>query len=236
MALKPLTLKEFKRSEREEDKGVFDYLREKPDVDGREAYYSKENKENEHWDGMEECEDILERDNSKDTITLEKDNLSNEKVFEELHRTNEGKDTLGDRDSSKEKIQVSEKQKAPKMEEYVKQREDGLLAMSAGNVIHYQLEQGENMTGQNFLNQSSQVVTEDYHNEREFAMSDDVVEDAFDMEENIEIDDIEFDGALENENLYNSCVEESDRMAFPDLDDEPAYSSGEKELTNRWSN
>ena len=239
MALATLSLKDLKKNEKEKEteKNEFDFLEEKQNVDGRTTKQSKEHDDIE-WEGMEECEDILERDNSsKDTIDLEKDSVSNEKVFEELHKTNEGKDTLGDRTPNKDKVQAPEKTKSPEMEEYVKQREDQILAMSAGNTLHYQTEAMGNVSGQNYMNQSVQVVTEDVHNEREFSMTDDVVEDAFDMSENEEsIDDIVFDGERDNGIVY-ICIEEesNDRMAFPDIGDEAAF-LGEMEHKNPWSN
>lgn len=236
MALAILPLKELKKNERETDKDEFDYLQEKQDVDGRTTKQSKEHDDIE-WDGMEECEDILEKDNSLQKNDSSSESLTNEKVFEELHKTNEGKDSLGDRNFKKGEIEEKEQRKVPEMEEYVKQREDQLLAMSGGNTIHYQIEHQENMSGQNYLNQSSQVMTEDYHNEREFALADDVVEDTFDMSENIEsIDDISLDIEKDNGIVYIYADEEDNgRMSYPGLDDEPAF-SGEIEHKNPWSN
>lgn len=225
MALAILPLKELKKNEKETEKNEFDCLEKKQDVDGRTTKQSKEHDDIE-WDGMEECEDILEKDN-----TLSKDELSKEFI------TNE-KEILGDREFQSHKEHIKdEKQKAPEMEEYVKQREDQLLAMSAGNTLHYQTEAMENMSGQNYMNQSVQVVTEDIHNEREFSMTDDVVEDAFDMSENEEsIDDIVLDGERDNGIVYIYIDEESnDRMAFPDMGDEASF-SGEMEHKNPWSN
>lgn len=237
MALAILPLKELKKNERETDKDEFDYLQEKQDVDGRTTKQSKEHDDIE-WDGMEECEDILEKDNSLQKNDSSSESLTNEKVFEELHKTNEGKDSLGDRNLKKGEIEEKKQRKVPEMEEYVKQREDQLLAMSAGNTIHYQLEHQENMSGQNYLNQSSQVMTEDYHNEREFSMTDDVVEDAFDMSENVEsIDDILLNEEKNDDIVYIYADEDkdSDRMAFPDMEDEAVF-SGDMEHKNPWSN
>ena len=237
MALAILPLKELKKNERETDKDEFDYLQEKQDVDGRTTKQSKEHDDIE-WDGMEECEDILEKDNSLQKNDSSSESLTNEKVFEELHKTNEGKDSLGDRNFKKGKIEEKEQQKVPEMEEYVKQREDQLLAMSGGNTLHYQVEAMENMTGQNYMNDSVQVVTEDIHNEREFSMTDDVVEDAFDMSENVEsIDDILLDEEKNDDIVYIYADEDkdSDRMAFPDMEDEAVF-SGDMEHKNPWSN
>lgn len=237
MALAILPLKELKKNERETDKDEFDYLQEKQDVDGRTTKQSKEHDDIE-WDGMEECEDILEKDNSLQKNDSSSESLTNEKVFEELHKTNEGKDSLGDRNLKKGEIEEKEQRKVPEMEEYVKQREDQLLAMSGGNTLHYQVEAMENMTGQNYMNDSVQVVTEDIHNEREFSMTDDVVEDAFDMSENVEsIDDILLDEEKNDDIVYIYADEDkdSDRMAFPDMEDEAVF-SGDMEHKNPWSN
>lgn len=237
MALAILPLKELKKNERETDKDEFDYLQEKQDVDGRTTKQSKEHDDIE-WDGMEECEDILEKDNSLQKNDSSSESLTNEKVFEELHKTNEGKDSLGDRNLKKGEIEEKEQRKVPEMEDYVKQREDQLLAMSGGNTLHYQVEAMENMTGQNYMNDSVQVVTEDIHNEREFSMTDDVVEDAFDMSENVEsIDDILLDEEKNDDIVYIYADEDkdSDRMAFPDMEDEAVF-SGDMEHKNPWSN
>lgn len=237
MALAPLSLKELKKNERETDKDEFGYLQKGQDVDGRTTKQSKEHDDIE-WDGMEECEDILEKDNTLSKDELSKESITNEKIFEEFHKTNEGKESLGDRESQSHKEQIKDdKTHSPKMEEYVKQREDQLLAMSGGNVLHYQTEAMENMSGQNYMNQSVQVITEDVHNEREFAMTDDVVEDAYDMSENIEsIDDISLDIEKDNGIVYIYADEEDNsRMSYPGLDDEPAF-SGEIEHKNPWSN
>lgn len=194
------------------------------DADGNLLHKNREVKEEPEasWDGMDECEEDFE--------------LTSERVFEETHSSGNGKDSLGERSLEKGKEKAKEK-KPPEMEAYVRHREDQLLAMSGGNTLHYQTEAIGNMTGQNYMDDSVQVVTEDIHKEREFSMNDDVVSDAFDLEEmEVEesIDDIKLD-RKQDDVVYIYADEESDKMAFPSLDDEPSF-SGEKELKSPWSN
>lgn len=195
-------------------------------VDGKEVKSHEERAEKEkekeiekEWDGLEECEE----------------ELTNEKQFEELHRTGNTKEDFGKGNERDNRVKGQEKElekESPEMEPYVKMREDQLLAMSGGNVLHYQVEAMGNMSGQNYLDQSVQVVTDGNHDRREFAMTDDVVEDAFDYEEQSalnsngqSVDSVTLDSDLDGiddrwEARLAEKAEESDRMAFPDLDDE----------------
>lgn len=206
--------------ENDKTKGQIQYNVDGKKVKSHEERAEKGKETEKEWDGLDECEE---------------EELTNEKQFEELHRTGNTKEDFGKGNERNNKVKGQEKElekESPKMEPYVKMREDQLLAMSGGNVLHYQVEAMGNMSGQNYLDQSVQVVTDGNHDRREFAMMDDVVEDAFDYEEqsglNFEeqsIDAVTLDSDLDGiddrwEARLAEKAEESDRMAFPDLDDE----------------